>query len=389
MDLEPIVSEINGTKHRQNLGFLLAARACNDAPSFRNMYRASIADADTVAMVPSGPTNPKTFVVGDHTNRRLLVVIGGMDNDLQRDAILTALRTQPPDGGRGAPPYDNGVAAILPYTNFGGPGTWDEITIIGHSYGGAVAMCLASRFYVTYDTPNVWTFTYGAPKYGLSTLANFWRGSSVVNVVNTDDPIAGFPPSFSDDPVFCLLVGTGGFSNTFAGTRNSDLWKAPMTKYLVRDSRFIQTSTDNFLANKHPLPVTAWLLSQDWFGAVSHTLDGYVGAIANVPAVEAPSIQPHTVPAASVNAPRMTEVQMSQEVRRSLQSAGLQTATDVDLAVRQTQAAIISIRGTYYTRARFHKVPVVKYDGQIVLVCKGVRDQKKIVKQLNKTLRGQ
>lgn len=389
MRIRDNISEIDGAKHRENLRFLQAAKVATDAASFKSNLFEFIGTNDICNMIAAGPANSKTFVVRDYEALHMLVVSSGADGSTQTNAIIEAFRLAPEPSGRAAEPYNTGALTVLPFTSPNPDPAWNKITLIGHSYGGALALALASRFYLTWPDCRTFCYTYGSPKYGRSDLGNFWRGHPVINVYNWNDPIPDLPPKFADDPVFYVYVagGLSSFGGVLQG--NMEKFSAPMCNYQLRDSRLILSSGTNLVFQGHPLPITAWLISNDYFGAVAHSLDGYQAAMGNVPAVELPSIQPQAIPTVSVNAPRLTAPQQERVVRQALQSAGLTTATDVSVAVTQTQAAIINQRGTFYKRTRFRKVPTVSYAGEIVLVCKGIRDQKKIVKQLNKSLRGQ
>lgn len=388
MLLLPRTSEIDGAKHRQNLQILSWAKDSTDALAFKSLMAGTFQAFDEYWLIAATATSPKAFVVKNKVEDQLLVVCCGANGDQQIQALIDAFRTPPVLGGRAAEPY-NTAALWIKQATLNDPGrTWDEITLIGYSYGGATALALASWFYREETTERIYTYTYGSPKYGHKSLGNFWRGWIVINVVNYNDPIPSLPPTFTEDTVFNLYVRAGVTTWGPAAANNTSDYTSPMTYYRLVNNGLFLSSSQIPAINRFPLPITQWLLSDDFLGSQEHSLGGYIAAMSRVGAIEFPSFQPQAIPSASVNAPRLTQAEKTRQTRQALQSAGLTTATDPQRAIVQTQQAIISQRGIFFRRGRIGKVPTVTYNGMIVLVCRGIRDQKKIVKQLNKNLRG-
>lgn len=81
------------------------------------------------------------------------------------------------------------------------------VFIVGHSYGGAVAHCLAARYRRGNPERVIKWLTYGAPKPGDQRLRDILETTEGVNLINDDDLVTVFAPALDELlPVIIALL---------------------------------------------------------------------------------------------------------------------------------------------------------------------------------------
>jgi len=80
------------------------------------------------------------------------------------------------------------------------------ISLIGHSYGGAIACILAARYRLHNPFRYIQLLTFGCPKPGDSRLADILSTVQQTHFVNDDDPVTYLPPSGPDLGLLAALI---------------------------------------------------------------------------------------------------------------------------------------------------------------------------------------
>lgn len=82
------------------------------------------------------------------------------------------------------------------------------VSLIGHSYGGAVACILAARYRLAQPFRSIQLLTFGCPKPGDSRLAELISTVRQTHFVNDDDPVTYLPPSGPDLGTLAAITPT-------------------------------------------------------------------------------------------------------------------------------------------------------------------------------------
>ncbi len=90
--------------------------------------------------------------------------------------------------------YESAAIVMATRINLAGGGDCTRFTLIGHSYGAAIAIVLAAKIRVADNTKRVELLTFGCPKPGDERLAFLIRTMKQTNWVNEGDPIPYMPP---------------------------------------------------------------------------------------------------------------------------------------------------------------------------------------------------
>lgn len=99
--------------------------------------------------------------------------------------------------------YEETSLAIAATVNGAGAGTSARFVLVGHSYGGAVAMVLAAKMLLANANRPVELLTLGAPSAGDDRLIAILGATFARHYVNADDPVPYLPPQ---GVIFALLV---------------------------------------------------------------------------------------------------------------------------------------------------------------------------------------
>lgn len=86
------------------------------------------------------------------------------------------------------------------------------ITLVGYSYGGAVATTLAARYHIGKPDRIINLLTFGMPRPGNQQLIDSLEGINQVHLVNDNDPVGSLPPQ----PGELLPVNLGAASWMFS-----------------------------------------------------------------------------------------------------------------------------------------------------------------------------
>lgn len=390
MKIRAVTSQVDGEKHRENMRLIRWVVDSNSANDFRGLAGDLVQDTDNVIWQGSTDLGSKTILVADQARKNLLVVAMGSQGNDNRDALVNAFRTAPNRSEGSAAPYWEGSASPMNCIDTTLSGVYDTVTLVGHSYGGAMMMALNLRLRLAQDVPHLYTYTYGTPRYGYRTFGNRWANQWIAQVYASFDPVVLIPPTRAEDILFDQYVGLIS-PLTFVRVRaNLDNYYSPMSWYNLSSLApgvMTPTTLAGAVVRAIDSPVSLWLSGHDAFGAAAHSLSHYTSLLSLVPVVDMPSRTPMTVPIASPRAPRPSQAVVNRQISEALVQAGIKTELNVESAIQQTQEAIVNVPNVIYRKTRIGKFRTISYAGQMVLVCKGKRDQKRICRSLNKNLR--
>lgn len=151
------------------------------------------------------------------------------------------------------------------------------VTLVGHSYGGAVANVLAAQARLATPDRPISVLTYGSPHVGDTDLVNLLRRVISVNLVNDGDVIPLLPPG-SDILNFLVAVGGGPLLQNWAA------WKPPPNQQGVTDAGRVydNPSTDTAFDGILSL-LTKIILGQPIPVVTAHLIGEYVTRLKKVP----------------------------------------------------------------------------------------------------------
>lgn len=106
------------------------------------------------------------------------------------------------------PVFETGQEAIMARIATATGGTYDQIYLVGHSLGGAIAQLIAARLINAHPDRFVNVLTYGCPVTGDIRLNNLLNLTRQINYRNTGDPVPSLPPIGGDlISMFDFIVG--------------------------------------------------------------------------------------------------------------------------------------------------------------------------------------
>jgi len=162
----------------------------------------------TIAGVDNSPTsNVPGTVIGTNATQTIVAISG--------TTTAQQLATQLGYGAIGIvdygafstlPVWYSSATAIVDRMLAQGIDTSKPITLVGHSYGGALAILIAALIKRANPTADVRIVTAGAPNPGDQRLYDLLAGVPQVHIVNVGDPVPGLPPTGPDLVPWSLIV---------------------------------------------------------------------------------------------------------------------------------------------------------------------------------------
>jgi hypothetical protein len=380
MLLLPENSPVDGALHQQNLLLLSYLAASPDESTLRFYLRNILEASDSlVFMAPTGTTT-KTVIVMNFTTNQLTIVIGGMDSTYTQAANCLLSWG---DTSRSSPfnTFEAAAANITANVRPTPKGTFDDVRIIGHSYGGAVGAHL-QRFLFAFlsQTGAKQLYTYGAPKPANQVVGAATVAFDVRRCFNNNDPVPSLPLSPDDVSSLWIYVGV-------PTARAWARWTQGVTG-LVFDGlgHLVQSSNPTFPASPTVfyLSLLSWVTGIDAFANVGHSLASYTAAAATLPTVVVYSPQPVT-----------------QRVRRSPDQtvAAVTRQRDEELAIVATnvssnpadiapgiQSGIVQVPGVRYRGIVVGGVNWVYYGDTPVVPTRTRRSRRALVRYLNRPI---
>jgi pimeloyl-ACP methyl ester carboxylesterase len=381
MQLRQEESPVDGTVHQQNISLLLSASTATTQTAFGNGYPGFYSPGDNYTYVASGITNPRATIIWDEAVQNIVIILNGMQNfDKVQQLIIGWADPSAAGTSVYCYPFENGAVALLNSIPVKPPGfNWQSVTIIGHSYGGAVAPWLAYHMNGISSNTNLKIYTYGAPKPSVNQIF----GEQIVT--NTRRVFQ------ASDPVPCMPLGNGDASNVWAiqGVPTARAWArwrqycSGLMAYPVLDGLAPADNppyADNW---SFFFSFASWVTGLNCFGAANHSLTSYYTAMLQVPAPPAPSRQPATGgPPPQPHS--LSAVQI--ESRQAVAQAQLATvvASNPNGASLQAAANIPQVAGARFYGRRVNGVQTVLYNGEVVTTVGTLRVRRAVVRQMNR-----
>lgn len=367
-------------KHVQNLALIDAVSTADTRDDFIARFADTLDRNDTWQYIPGGGNNSPTVVI--YRGDSILFIGRGMVN-YNNVPTLVANWTLPfwdaaTRGMGGA--FVRAFQAIADQCLALKLGTWRNITLIGHSYGGATAHVGHALMRRYNRDANIDSWSYGAPRFALDEGIREWRGAAVYRIWNDLDPVVRIPPHTAEAPLLMAPLAPA----TRAGM---NLQIQPVGGLAIdRQGRYIPVSAGAAPVIVHPLALPAWLAGVNAFGSAQHDLATYIGRAGR--SVGNPDNAQPARPPARGDLQRAPSPRESHELlREALQETGIQNGQDLKAYARAILAAQVLIAGLVFHRYTQYGVRCITYNGEVVGVTDGKRMQKKLLHILNLMLK--
>lgn len=382
-------SEIDGPPHRQTLDCIRKASYYNFPPArgtFDSGLTQFLQDDDVYTFVNATETNTSAIVITNARESEACIYISGLNDRMQIPSLVRAFTSRQPADKICGEPYNRAAEFIRAVVNaqlFPSP---HFVTIAGHSFGGATAMCLGALLKRDRQNSLMKIITYGAPRCLYRGYANVWRNYAFIARCWTPlDPVVRTLPSFTD-----LQRLYQDNNENIDRSHSWAAWSQPVTGYEVASNgtmRPLQDSAAPLLGGF--LGLGAWLGSVDAYGSTQHALTSYANYFAATAAVPRPETQPlHE----TIRQGPIPSLSRAEERRQSEEAVGAQ-AREVEANpvafVDQFMSAVPAVPHEIFRKASSRNLRWITYAGNTVTYCTGKRQQKSLCKYFNKRLRGQ
>lgn len=324
-----------------------------------------------------------TMIVRDLSALNLLVASYGVQDVPHAEAVIDGWARSNLRARALTPyPFDDMAAflgSMIP-APFGGQ--WNNVVLIGHSYGGAAMASLAARLQNRDSLRNKYLYTFGAPKSAYRNLRGLWDDWIYRRVFFHDDPVPHLPPDIG-------MVGSlfGSLTNEIIQTWNDIV--QPGVGLEIDDEDLLGPSENPNVIQviNGVVQPLLMLMSPRAFLADAHQFQQYDIAIGNMPrqnvvrddVPEPPVRQPVRVPTpGQINTERTAQVGISSLVTQANPTA---TATNVLATIPRSPG--IRFRGR---KIRGHRA--VLYGTTVVAWVRTKRLQISLTRYLNEQLAG-
>lgn len=382
MALRDVTSMTDSAKHRENCRMLKAY--CYD--------QMTLAAAASVLSDIFENSQPFVRTLGPSSNRGMsrlvtfqdytILLCGGISpSGSQIPAIVQSLVLPEPanfpteimDAARRG--FDE-VAAEFGSTirnrSFGG----GRLVLIGHSWGGAIAAQALPYFGPNYGE-NVECYTYGTPRFAGAGWDQCFRNKWYVRCMNDDDPVPTFPPHLDQYPNFLGLQGR--------------IIIQRCCSFIHNRAGFLVDNDGNFSIADVSTPDTwgqhvdfaTWLSGQSGVLNNAHSLDEYLRRF-TVAAARVPPPAPMDAPAVAEPIPDTSTQTVNRVERVAIAMAAVEDTGDEAATAREVVSRVVPVRAERYKAGRYGGLPVVKYAGNVVAYTKNRRQQRSLVRYLNR-----
>jgi hypothetical protein len=374
-------SPIDGRVHQQNVALLQAALIGVNLPSFSAQYPGTFEPSDQYALTPGGSLLPRMTVIQSGTSSELLIVLNGMQAYDKVAAVVTGWSDPSFNNDGSIYPYETAAILLARVLPNNGPGfRWGNVTIIGHSYGGAVAMHLAELVPGVGENTDLKIYTYGAPKHTVRANHGGQFVTDTRRVFLATDPVPCMPLGPSDASNIWALFGVPtarswarwrhNSSGLIFGTGYVTLQPAPNPPY--QDSWSLYFS------------LAGWVTGTNCFGNAKHTLSEYYAAMVSVPLVTVATQSPETV---SANNPIAVHSAVYAQNREAAEvQIGNTVAANPSAAVIGILSGTPQIPGQRFYGRRVGTEQRIYYDGEIVSFARTLRQRRSLVRALNASI---
>lgn len=381
MNLRPELSPIDGTVHSDNLALLTA---CLNSSTYEQLQLAEplfFPDNNSYILLIAGDKFTRTTIVYQQLGNEILIVVNGINGTQQIQAVLDSwVSTTGPDQTGNI--YAQAALYIISQLPANPSGGWNRITLIGHSFGGAVCHWLTTLLVGNLQShpEGIFCYTYGAPKEtvtggGFSQTNTYYR-----RVISLADPVPSLPPGPTNMGSVWTVTG-------IPTARDWATWRHAYQSYIVGSDGIMQTHAgDPFIANVgFILSLASWISGSTAFGSESHSLAFYTSRLATVIPAPRPTLIPATtrettrVPSLTANEMNIVREQAIVNVANAVQAAPGDTALGI-------LTGIPRVAGARFTGGRFNGQPYVFYNGQPLVPSKTLRTRRALVRYLNRQM---
>jgi hypothetical protein len=381
MNLLPDLGPSDGNLHRQNTALLVALATTNTAASFQFAISSLLQGGDVVQWRAGTATSTAFAIITNANAGQLIIIIGGMsDLTLQAPSIIASWSDRrPPQFAQNV--FANQAAAIGLLTDDGSTVPYTMVRIIGHSWGGAVAMWIPN--FLTRGSLAVATneiYTYGAPKPSSRAQAFSSQGYTVRRVFIDTDPVPGLPPSSTEFGQLWQWLGV-------PTARQWNTWFQPVTG-LTYNGNGILTSARVPLVASTPssffTSVLSWITGTNAFGAADHSINSYQSQAQLLNALEAP--QPQPAPQRQPAPRPITGFQLQLEQAEALADAAANIDGNRQAAAVGIQAGVALEPGVRFRGIRIGGVQWVYYGDTPIATTRTLRTRRALVRYLNRQI---
>jgi pimeloyl-ACP methyl ester carboxylesterase len=275
-------------------------------------------------------------------------------------------------GQGGSAGFENAVAEA--YENMGVEWFQDALPyyLAGHSYGGAVAQCLAARLRISPNYREVRCFSYGSPRPGGEGLQNRLRLLENVRFFNDNDPVRFMPPHGDEAPLLHSLM------TVLLSSRSNDQVQPVGGRVFHQDGTWGRAEEWPSGETSLDLNLPAWCTGRFGFAAIPHSIPEYLRRVEIMYQTQNP---PMPQPPLTQLRERGYDPDPEEQRRERGAADALQ-----EQVIRNPQLPEIGPNNTNTDRYIAHKKSgrwTVTQAGIIVQVCKGKRVAKRLARQWN------
>lgn len=169
-------------------------------PIAESKLRGMLGDGYTLTRVDNTASVIPGTLIATSTGR-VVIFVSGTTNESQLAIQGAQSFAEPSPRGlyKTLPLWDLACDQVLGRLTSAGMGTSEEIAIVGHSYGGAIAQILAFRLNRANPQRKISLITYAAPPVGKIPTVGNWPSRIVSSFIcNDGDPMTLVPPPFTD-----------------------------------------------------------------------------------------------------------------------------------------------------------------------------------------------
>lgn len=381
MDLYVSSQATRPLKHAQNLAFLRAEPWNLTKAQFFGMFPGVFADSDNFQAITGSAVNTAGVVVWNADKMLILSkgTIGLSQAQAMSDSWLRGI-AYPNDTTQPAV-FPNAFAQYISQCPAIANGSYTQVTMVGHSFGGGTVMAGAALMNGFHREINREVYTYGAPRVSYREGFANWHGVFVVRVWLTNDPVINIPPHVSEIPLI------GARLRTAESTNMNRIWHPVGGLILSNDGNFSPSEDGAINPVYEIVPLAEWLLGTNVFSSPEHSLDLYVAAVNNAVAM-VPQQVALMAPSHGDARPQLPANQLRALIGRALQTAGSITQADVETAALDIISRVTIVPGEKFRKRTVYGVRTVSYAGAAVASTPKKRFQKKIIRRLNQMLPG-
>jgi len=336
---------------------------------------------DSVLLLSPTMVMTKTAIIQNDTLKQLTIIMLGLDAGFSQAAncLLSWQNTSGQSTAYNS--YAQGAVTVNSNVSIIPAGGYTSCRLIGHSYGGAMAMQLTNLLAPILSSGGTFeVYTYGAPKP--DRFAAGWDGGgfAVRRCFQNNDPVPSLPLGPNEVGSLWVYVGV-------PTARAWSRWSQGITGLVFDGTGGIVQSTNPTVSATPTLTylsLLSWITGINCFAAVSHSLASYTQAASIV--VNAPVFtqQPETGRVRRQPDPTVAQITRQRDEELAVVAINV-SANPRDTAVG-IQSGIVQVPGVRYRGVRVGGVPWVYYGDTPVVPTRTVRSRRALVRYLNRSL---